>query len=62
MILTILVLSEIIPKTLGAAFANRWVRFTAYAVRALIWLFAWAIAFYELGWQGYLGGENFTPG
>ena len=34
----ILVLSEIIPKTLGAVYANRLADFTAFTVRGVIWL------------------------
>ena len=39
LILLILVGSEIIPKTLGAVYALKMVSFTAYAVRALTWVF-----------------------
>lgn len=43
LILLILVGSEIIPKTLGAVYASRMVSFTAFAVRALIWVFTPAL-------------------
>ncbi len=39
LILSILVGSEIIPKTLGAVYSLKMVSFTAYAVRSLTWIF-----------------------
>lgn len=43
LILSILVGSEIVPKTLGAVYASRMVGFTAYGVRALTWFFTPAL-------------------
>ncbi len=43
LILSILVGSEIIPKTLGAVYGHRMISFTAYAVRCLTWVFSPAL-------------------
>ncbi len=45
--LLILVFSEIIPKTLGAVYAKPLTPFTAYSLRALLWLFRPAVFAFE---------------
>ena len=43
LILTILVGSEIVPKTLGAVYANRMVKFTAVTISGLMWSLTWIL-------------------
>lgn len=45
--LLILVFSEIIPKTLGAVYAKQLTPFTAYSLRALLWVFRPAVFAFE---------------
>ena len=45
--LLILVFSEIIPKTLGAVYAKPLTPFTAYSLRALLWVFKPAVFAFE---------------
>ncbi|MCY4017852.1 MAG: hemolysin family protein [Chloroflexi bacterium] len=46
--LLILVFSEIIPKTLGAVYAKQLTPFTAYSLRALLFVFAPAVRAFEI--------------
>ena len=45
--LLILIFSEIIPKTLGAVYAKQLTPFTAYSLRALLWVFKPAVFAFE---------------